>query len=257
MAQEVGYPVVVRPSYVLGGRAMEIVESASELIRYLTMATEVGQGRPILVDRYLEGKEVEVDGICDGEQVLVPGIMEHIERAGVHSGDSMAIYPGLNLTEQEVDTIVDYTTRVGLGLGVRGLFNVQVVILGGEAYRSPRMRNGNDGDGDHQVYILEVNPRASRTIPFISKVTGLPVASIGTKVMLGRTLAELGYSGGLWKRQRVVGIKAPVFSMSKLTGVDWFLGAGDEVDGRGDGYRPHLPRGVGQGADGSEPDAAA
>ena len=140
VAQEVGYPVVVRPSYVLGGRAMEIVESASELIRYLTMATEVGQGRPILVDRYLEGKEVEVDGICDGEQVLVPGIMEHIERAGVHSGDSMAIYPGLNLTEQEVDTIVDYTTRVGLGLGVRGLFNVQLVILGGPAYRSPRTR---------------------------------------------------------------------------------------------------------------------
>ena len=226
VAQEVGYPVVVRPSYVLGGRAMEIVESASELIRYLTMATEVGQGRPILVDRYLEGKEVEVDGICDGEQVLVPGIMEHIERAGVHSGDSMAIYPGLNLTEQEVDTIVDYTTRVGLGLGVRGLFNVQLVILGGLAYRSPRTRNGSDADadGDHQVYILEVNPRASRTIPFISKVTGLPVASIGTKVMLGRTLAELGYDGGLWKRQRVVGIKAPVFSMSKLTGVDWFLG---------------------------------
>ena len=237
VAQEVGYPVVVRPSYVLGGRGMEVVESASELIRYLTMATEVGQGRPVLVDRYLEGKECEVDAICDGEQVLVPGIMEHIERAGVHSGDSMAIYPGLNLTEDEVDTIVDYTTRVGLGLGVRGLFNVQVVILGGDAYRSPRAATANgpatnglaggkatDVAGDSQVYILEVNPRASRTIPFISKVTGLPVASIGTKVMLGRTLAELGYDGGLWKRQRVVGIKAPVFSMSKLTGVDWFLG---------------------------------
>ena len=224
VAQEVGYPVVVRPSYVLGGRAMEIVESASELIRYLTMATEVGQGRPVLVDRYLEGKECEVDAICDGEQVLVPGIMEHIERAGVHSGDSMAIYPGLNLTEDEVDTIVDYTTRVGLGLGVRGLFNVQVVILGGPAYRSPRTSPPAQDAGESQVYILEVNPRASRTIPFISKVTGLPVASIGTKVMLGRTLAELGYSGGLWKRQKVVGIKAPVFSMSKLTGVDWFLG---------------------------------
>ena len=224
VAQDVGYPVVVRPSYVLGGRAMEIVENPSELIRYLTMAAEVGQGRPILVDRYLEGKEVEVDGICDGEQVLVPGIIEHIERAGVHSGDSMAIYPGLNLTEEEVDTIVDYTTRVGLGLGVRGLFNVQVVILGGAAYRSPRTPDANGAAGDSQVYILEVNPRASRTIPFISKVTGLPVASIGTKVMLGRTLSELGYSGGLWKRQRIVGIKAPVFSMSKLTGVDWFLG---------------------------------
>ena len=257
VAQDVGYPVVVRPSYVLGGRAMEIVENPSELIRYLTMATEVGQGKPILVDRYLEGKEVEVDAICDGEQVLVPGIMEHVERAGVHSGDSMAIYPGLNLTEQEVDTIVDYTTRVGLGLGVRGLFNLQVVILGGEAYRSPRIHKGSDSDGDHQVYILEVNPRASRTIPFISKVTGLPVASIGTKVMLGRTLAELGYSGGLWKRQRIVGIKAPgVFHVQadRCGLVPW---PGNEVHRRGHGHRPHLWRSVEQGADGSIPQPQA
>ena len=224
VGQQIGYPVVVRPSYVLGGRAMEIVESASELIRYLTVATEVGQGGPVLVDRYLEGKECEVDAICDGREVLIPGIMEHIERAGVHSGDSMAIYPGLNLTEDEVDTIVDYSTRIGLALGVKGLFNIQVVIVGGGAYRSPMVSRPAASGGSSDVYILEVNPRASRTIPFISKVTGLPVASIGTKVMLGHTLEELGYHGGLWKRQKVVGIKAPVFSMSKLTGVDWYLG---------------------------------
>ena len=224
VAEEVGYPVVVRPSYVLGGRAMEIVQSPSDLIRYLTVATEVGQGRPVLVDRYLEGKECEVDAICDGQEVLIPGIMEHIERAGVHSGDSIAIYPGLNLTEAEVDTIVDYTTRIGLALDVRGLFNIQMVIVGGGAYRSPLASQMSPATGGSDVYILEVNPRASRTIPFISKCVGLPVAGIATKVMVGRTLKDLGYRGGLWKRQNLVGIKAPVFSMSKLIGVDWYLG---------------------------------
>ena len=222
VAQNIDYPVVVRPSYVLGGRAMEIVQNATELIRYLTVAAEVGQGRPVLIDKYLEGKECEVDAICDGQEVLIPGIMEHIERAGVHSGDSMAIYPGLNLTEDEVDTIVDYTSRIGPALGVQGLMNVQFVILGGAPYRSPRLPRE-----DHQetsVYILEVNPRASRTTPFISKVTGVPVVNLATRVMLGRTLKELGYEGGLWKRQKIVGIKAPVFSMSKLTGVDWYMG---------------------------------
>jgi carbamoyl-phosphate synthase large subunit len=222
VAQNIGYPVVVRPSYVLGGRAMEIVQNASELIRYLTVATEVGPDRRVLIDHYLEGKECEVDAICDGQQVLIPGIMEHIERAGVHSGDSMAIYPGLNLTETEVNTLVDYTTRIGLALGVRGLMNVQFVILGGPAYRSPHQRP--DSSGATTVYILEVNPRGSRTIPFISKVTGVPVAGLATQVMLGRTLAELGYPGGLWPRKKLVGIKAPVFSMSKLVGVDWYLG---------------------------------
>jgi carbamoyl-phosphate synthase large subunit len=202
---------------------MEIVQSASELVRYLVAATEVAQGRPVLIDRYLEGKECEVDAVCDGHEVLIPGIMEHIERAGVHSGDSMALYPGLNLTEVEVDTIVDYTTRIGLGLGVRGLFNVQIVITGGGAYRSP-LASRPDGNGSPGIYILEVNPRASRTIPFISKVTGMPVARIATAVMLGSTINEMGYPGGLWKRQKVVAIKAPVFSMSKLTGVDWHLG---------------------------------
>ena len=222
VAQTIGYPAVVRPSYVLGGRAMEIVQNATELIRYLTAATEISPDRPVLIDRYMEGKECEVDAICDGEGVLIPGLMEHVERAGVHSGDSMAIYPGLNLTEDEVDTVVDYTTRIGLALGVRGLMNVQFVIHGGPAYRSPQTPSADSGATT--VYVIEVNPRGSRTIPFISKVTGVPVARLATRVMLGHTLAEEGYPTGLWPRQGLVGVKAPVFSMAKLIGVDWHLG---------------------------------
>ncbi len=241
-AQNIGYPIVVRPSYVLGGRAMEIVQNATELIHYLTAAAEVGQGRAVLIDSYLEGKECEVDAICDGHEVLIPGIMEHIERAGVHSGDSMAIYPGMNLTEEEVDTIVEYTTRIGLGLEVRGLMNVQFVLMGGRAYRSPRLPQ--DHDQDTAVYVLEVNPRASRTVPFISKVTGVPVVRLATGVMLGKSLKDMGYPGGLWKRQKVVAIKAPVFSMSKLTGVDWYLGpemkSTGEVMGMDHQFQPAL-----------------
>ena len=223
VAQRIGYPVVVRPSYVLGGRAMEIVRNATELIRYLTIATEVTPEREVLVDHYMEGRECEVDAICDGKQVLIPGIMEHVERAGVHSGDSMAIYPGLNLTEEEVDTLVDYTTRIGLALGVRGLMNIQFVLQGGNAYRSPSVSPTDDAN-DTTVYVLEVNPRGSRTIPFISKVTGVPVANLATRVMLNAELQDMGYQGGLWPRQKLVGIKAPVFSMSKLVGVDWYMG---------------------------------
>ena len=222
VAQTIGYPAVVRPSYVLGGRAMEIVQNATELIHYLTAATEMSPDRPVLIDRYMEGKECEVDAICDGESVLIPGLMEHVERAGVHSGDSMAIYPGLNLTEDEVDTIVDYTTRIGLALGVRGVMNVQFVIHGGAAYRSPQVPSSESAGTT--VYVLEVNPRGSRTIPFISKVTGIPVARLATRIMLGHTLAEEGYPSGLWPRQGLVGVKAPVFSMGKLVGVDWHLG---------------------------------
>ncbi len=222
VAQTIGYPVVVRPSYVLGGRAMEIVHTPTELVRYLSLATEVGSGRPILIDKYLEGKECEVDAVCDGEEVLIPGIMEHIERAGVHSGDSMAIYPGLNLTQQEVDTLVEYTQSIGLALKVKGLMNVQFVILGGNHYRSPW--SPGDGSQETTVYVLEVNPRASRTVPFISKLTGVPMVKLATKVMMGKSLRELGYQGGLWKKQPVVGIKAPVFSMAKLIGVDTYLG---------------------------------
>ena len=222
VAQEIGYPVLVRPSYVLGGRAMEIVQNASEIVRYMNSAFEAGSGRRVLIDKYFEGREVEVDAVCDGETVLIPGIMEHVERAGVHSGDSMAIYPGLTLSEDEVDTIVDYTTRIGRALEVRGLMNIQYVVIGGPAYRSPKSDIGSANDT--QVYVIEVNPRSSRTIPFISKVTGVPMVKLAVKVMLGRTLNELGYKGGLWKRQKLVGVKAPVFSMSKLTGVDTYLG---------------------------------
>ena len=222
VAQNIGYPAIVRPSYVLGGRAMEIVQNASDLIRYLTVAVEIAPDRPVLIDQYMEGKECEVDAVCDGEEVLIPGIIEHIERAGVHSGDSMGIYPGLNLTSDEVSTIVEYTTRMGLALGIKGLMNVQFVIHGGPAYRSPQVDSG--WDDVTSVYVLEVNPRGSRTIPFISKVTGAPVATIATRVMLGETLAQQGYQGGLWPRQKLVGIKAPVFSMGKLIGVDWRLG---------------------------------
>ena len=212
IAKLIGYPVLVRPSYVLGGRAMEIVRDASELIRYIRLALELDTQHPVLIDKYLEGKEVEVDAICDGETVFIPGIMEHIERAGVHSGDSMAVYPGVNLTEQEVETIVDYTVRIGLGLKVKGLMNIQFVIMPGITAQ------------ESSVYVLEVNPRSSRTIPFISKVTGVPMVNVATKVMLGKSLKEQGYKTGLRERQKLVGIKAPVFSMSKLYGVDTYLG---------------------------------
>ncbi len=214
VAKLLGYPVLVRPSYVLGGRAMEIVHNESELIRYVSSALELGSQHPILIDKYLQGKETEVDAISDGEQVLIPGIMEHIERAGVHSGDSIAVYPGVNLTESEVNTIVDYATRIGLALQIKGLMNIQFVIV------PQKEKSGSQSS----VYILEVNPRASRTIPFISKVTGVPMVRIATKVMLGITLKEQGYNGGLWRRQKLIGIKAPVFSMAKLAGVDTYLG---------------------------------
>ena len=224
VAQEIGYPVLIRPSYVLGGRAMEIVQNATELVRYMKDALEAGGGRRVLIDKYVEGREVEVDAVCDGERVLIPGIMEHVERAGVHSGDSMAIYPGLTLTEDEVNTIVDYTTRIGRALQMKGLMNVQYVVAGGPAYRSPTSAKARAGIGRTEVYVLEVNPRASRTIPFISKVTGVPMVRLAVKVMLGRSLEEQGYQGGLWKRGELVGVKAPVFSMSKLAGVDTYLG---------------------------------
>jgi len=208
----IGYPVLVRPSYVLGGRAMEIVHNATELARYMGFALELDTGHPVLIDKYLEGKEVEVDAIGDGETVLIPGIMEHIERAGVHSGDSMAVYPGLNLTHREVNTIIDYAVRIGLALKIKGLMNIQYVIV-------PR----REGLGS-SVYVLEVNPRASRTVPFLSKVTGVPMVKVATRVMLGVSLKEQGYKTGLWPEQPLTGIKAPVFSMSKLLGVDTYLG---------------------------------
>ncbi len=210
-ASRLGYPVLVRPSYVLGGRAMEIVHNEEELIRYISLALEMDSKHPVLIDKYFEGKEVEVDAVSDGEDVLIPGIMEHIERAGVHSGDSIAVYPALGLSKYEVDTIVDYTIRISRALQVKGLINIQFVVM-------QSMNNKS------AVYVLEANPRSSRTAPFISKVTGVPLIRIATKVMLGYSLKEQGYTTGLWRRQKLVGIKAPVFSMSKLTGVDTYLG---------------------------------
>ena len=247
VAQEIGYPVLVRPSYVLGGRAMEIVQSATELVRYMSGAFAAAAGRRVLIDKYFEGREVEVDAVCDGESVLIPGIMEHVERAGVHSGDSMAIYPGLTLTEEEVDAIVEYTTRIGLALGVRGLMNIQYVLTGGGTYRSPLDGRGTGtAEGGPQVYVLEVNPRSSRTIPFISKVTGVPMVRLAVGAMMGRTLADQGYSGGLWPRKKIVAIKAPVFSMSKLAGVDTYLGpemkSTGEVMGIDSDFRPALAK---------------
>jgi carbamoyl-phosphate synthase large subunit len=212
VAELIGYPVLVRPSYVLGGRAMEIVYNATELVKYMGMAMELNTGKPVLIDKYIMGKEAEVDAIGDGIDVLIPGIMEHIERAGVHSGDSMAVYPGVYLTRREINTMVDYAIRIGLSLKARGLINIQYVIF-----------PGKDGK-DSTVYVIEVNPRASRTVPFISKVTGVPMVKVATNVMLGKSLAEQGYKSGLWPVRNLVAIKAPVFSMSKLAGVDTHLG---------------------------------
>ncbi|MBI2938896.1 MAG: carbamoyl-phosphate synthase large subunit [Chloroflexi bacterium] len=206
VAASIGYPVLVRPSYVLGGRAMEIVHNRDELARYAKVAAEVSEKHPILIDQYLEGKELEVDAICDGETVVIPGIMEHIERAGVHSGDSMAVYPGVDLRARDVDRIVDYTIQIGRGLQVRGLMNVQYVIYQGA------------------VYVLEVNPRASRTVPFLAKVTGIPIVQLATRVMLGESLASQGYATGLCPNQPLIAVKGPVFSMGKLIGVDTYLG---------------------------------
>ena len=253
VAQEIGYPVLVRPSYVLGGRAMEIVQNATELLKFWSGAVSAAEGRRVLIDKYFEGREVEVDAVCDGETVLVPGIMEHVERAGVHSGDSTAIYPGLTLSEEEVETIVDYTRRIGLALEVRGLMNIQYVVVGGDAYRTPNRPSSGNGKGhDSQrpegtrVYVIEVNPRSSRTIPFISKVTGVPMVRLAVNAMTGKTLKEQGYEGGLWKRQKLVAVKAPVFSMSKLVGVDSYLGpemkSTGEVMGIDTEFRPALAK---------------
>jgi len=221
VAETIGYPVLVRPSYVLGGRAMEIVHNATELTAYMNKAIEIGGGKRILIDKYLAGKEVEVDVVCDGDDILIPGIIEHIERAGVHSGDSMAIYPGLNLSKKEVETIISYTTKIGQSLKIKGLMNIQYVIVGGDAYRSP---SSHKTTVDTQIYVIEVNPRSSRTIPFISKITGVPMIKLAIQVMLNKPLKSLGFGTGLYPKQNLVGVKAPVFSMSKLTGVDTYVG---------------------------------
>lgn len=205
-ANFIGYPVLVRPSYVLGGRAMEIVYNEPELVDYMNRAVKASPEHPVLIDRYLTGKEIEVDAICDGKTVVIPGIMEHIERAGVHSGDSIAVYPPQTLTGKQIDTLVDYTTRLAHGLEIVGLLNIQFVIA------------------DEEVYVLEVNPRASRTVPFLSKITDVPMANIAMKGILGESLLDKGYKEGLVPFKDGVFVKAPVFSFSKLKNVDITLG---------------------------------
>ncbi len=205
-AAEIGYPVVVRPSYVLGGRAMEIVDNDKELENYMTQAVKASPEHPVLVDRYLTGKEIEVDAICDGETVIIPGIMEHIERAGVHSGDSIAVYPPQTLTEDELATLEDYTIKLAKGLNIIGLINIQFVIA-------------HDG-----VYVLEVNPRSSRTVPFLSKITDIPMAQLAMRAIIGEKLTDMGYQEGVQPYADGVFVKAPVFSFNKLKNVDITLG---------------------------------
>jgi carbamoyl-phosphate synthase large subunit len=218
-ADAIGYPVMVRPSFVLGGRAMEIVRTPETLRRYVERALSDYGEHPLLIDRYLVGREVEVDAICDGTDVLIPGIMRHIERAGVHSGDSFAVYPALGLSAAEVDTIVAYTTQMSLAMQVRGLMNIQFVVT-----EPAFAATSDDGAGPANVYVIEANPRASRTVPFLSKVTGVPMVTLATRIMLGESLRAQGYQGGLWPRQPLVAIKAPVFSMAKILGAEAALG---------------------------------
>ena len=206
IATDIGYPVLVRPSYVLGGRAMEIVYEEKELLHYMEHAVKINPEHPVLVDRYLTGKEIEVDAISDGENVFIPGIMEHIERAGVHSGDSIAVYPPQHISREMMDKIVDYTIRLGKGLGIVGLLNIQYVV------------------SNNELYVIEVNPRSSRTVPFLSKITGVPMANIASKVILGESLASLGYGTGLHEEIDGVYVKVPVFSFAKLRRVDINLG---------------------------------
>ena len=206
VADSLGYPVLARPSYVLGGRAMEIVDDREELERYIREVTQPSPQHPVLIDKYLQGREVEVDAICDGQETLVPGIMEHIERAGVHSGDSFAVYPPVNVEQSAQATILDYTQRICAGLRARGLVNIQYVVYDGE------------------VYVLEVNPRASRTVPYLSKATGIPMVKLATRITFGETLRSLGYEPGLAPVPPLFAVKAPVFSMAKLSGVDTYLG---------------------------------
>ncbi|MHB8170706.1 MAG: carbamoyl-phosphate synthase large subunit [Thermincolia bacterium] len=206
IAQDIGFPVLVRPSYVLGGRAMEIVYNEDELLSYMQHAVDISPKHPVLVDKYMVGNEVEVDAICDGETVIIPGIMEHIERAGVHSGDSIAVYPAHKLDKQLIDSVIDYTIRLSRALKIKGLLNIQFVVH------------------ENQVYVIEVNPRSSRTVPYLSKVTGIPMVSLATKAALGQSLKELGYETGLVPPPAYYAVKAPVFSFAKLLQVDTSLG---------------------------------
>ena len=206
-AEEIGYPVLVRPSFVLGGRAMQIVTNEESLRHYLKTAVEIGEEKPVLVDRYISGKEVEVDAICDGRDVFVPGIMELVERTGIHSGDSISVYPPFSISDRVKGILLQYTKRLGLAIGIVGLFNIQFIV-----------------DKQEQVYIIEVNPRSSRTVPFLSKATGYALPDIATRVMLGEKLKDMPYGTGLAPISSYTAIKVPVFSFEKLSGLDTQLG---------------------------------
>ena len=224
-AERIGYPVLVRPSFVLGGRAMEIVANEEMLRKYLKNAVEVDEDKPVLIDKYLMGKEVEVDAVCDGKEVFVPGIMELVERTGVHSGDSTSVYPPFSISQKVRDTIADYTTRLGLGIGIVGLFNIQFIV-----------------DKNDDVFVIEVNPRASRSVPFLSKSTGCGLVGIATKAMLGVSLREQGITEMRLPDRKRWYVKAPAFSFAKLTGMDAYLSPEMKSTGEAIGYDKRLNR---------------
>ncbi len=224
-AERIGYPVLVRPSFVLGGRAMEIVANEEMLRKYLKNAVEVDEDKPVLIDKYLMGKEVEVDAVCDGKEVFVPGIMELVERTGVHSGDSTSVYPPFSISQKVRDTIADYTTRLGLGIGIVGLFNIQFIV-----------------DKNDDVFVIEVNPRASRSVPFLSKSTSCSLVGIATKAMLGVSLREQGITEMRLPDRKRWYVKAPAFSFAKLTGMDAYLSPEMKSTGEAIGYDKRLNR---------------
>ena len=225
VAKEIGYPVLVRPSYVLGGRAMQIVSNQKALEKYLKTAVEINTEQPVLVDKYITGKELEVDAVCDGKDVFVPGIMEHVEKTGIHSGDSISVYPTFSVSQKAKDTILDYTVKLGLGIGIVGLYNIQFIV-----------------DKNEDVYVIEVNPRSSRTVPFISKSTGYSLADIGTLVMLGKSLKEQEIDVIYPKEKEKWYVKAPAFSFSKLSGLDATLSPEMKSTGEAIGYDKKLTR---------------
>lgn len=224
-AEEIGYPVLVRPSFVLGGRAMQIVAKEEHLRHYLKTAVEIDEDKPVLVDKYICGKEVEIDAICDGKEVFVPGIMELVERTGVHSGDSICVYPTFSISEKVKETILDYAKKLGIGIGIVGLFNIQFIV-----------------DKEENVFIIEVNPRSSRTVPFISKATGYPLADIATKSVLGKNLKEQGIDDIYPKEKRRWYVKVPTFSFAKLNGMDTYLSPEMKSTGEAIGYDKKLHR---------------
>ena len=226
-AEEIGYPVLVRPSFVLGGRAMQIVGNREALEKYLTTAVSINTKNPVLVDKYIMGKELEVDAVCDGKDVFIPGIMEHVEKTGIHSGDSISVYPTFDIPQCVKDKIIDYTIKLGLGIGIVGLYNIQFIV-----------------DKNEDVYVIEVNPRSSRTVPFISKSTGYSLADIGTLVMLGKSLKDQGYNEVYPKEKDFWYVKAPVFSFSKLTGMDVILSPEMKSTGEAIGYDKKFTRAV-------------